>query len=585
MNGSPGRGRVVPIRETRWKKLLSLGDCFGMNRGRIRRRWLVALVIGLLTAILGPAAGASAHAELLASEPAAGAILASTPTSITLRFSEAVEISLGAIRLVDGVGTQVQIGPTTHPGGDRSVVSAVLPPLGDGSYVVDWRVISADSHQVHAAYTFQVGQHATLQPGVVATAIASGGTGRAAGVALAVSRALVAASFAVVVGSLVVLSGGLVGLTRRLRRTVQVAAAVGALGGLSAIPAEAAYATNRSLAVVTDPSAWRAVLQTDIGRDWLLRAVLLGVGSAVLVALIESNKSRQFRALGVGLATVTALTFAFGGHGNTGRWHAVGVVATVVHVLAMAVWLGGLVALWQAIGDVDTRSVRRFSWLAFCCVAGVVLSGSLQSVRQLASLSNLTSTRYGQLLILKLGAVALTLFVAALSRKTVHGGVLRGRSTETVLAGNEPVELDRETLRRSVSSELIFGALALAITSVLMAANPSAAGSAKPFAVSLIQDNYVASISIEPARVGPNQMHVYLSSVTGSLDNPDNVTIQLSDPSRDVAPIELVVQPAGAAHYVAVGQVPYAATWTLSINARYHTFDQVIFTTTVRINR
>jgi hypothetical protein len=52
-----------------------------------------------------------------------------------------------------------------------------------------------------------------------------------------------------------------------------------------------------------------------------------------------------------------------------------------------------------------------------------------------------------------------------------------------------------------------------------------------------------------------------------------------------VAPIDIAVQPAGASHYIAdTAEFPYAGTWTLRINARYHQFDEIPFTTSVKIS-
>ena len=44
----------------------------------------------------------------------------------------------------------------------QSEVTASLPKLDNGTYVVTWRVTSADSHPIEGAYTFQVGSKATL---------------------------------------------------------------------------------------------------------------------------------------------------------------------------------------------------------------------------------------------------------------------------------------------------------------------------------------------------------------------------------------------------------------------------------------
>ena len=46
-----------------------------------------------------------------------------------------------------------------HIGGDRTTAAVKLPAgLKDGTYVVAWRVTSADSHPVSGAFSFSIGQ-------------------------------------------------------------------------------------------------------------------------------------------------------------------------------------------------------------------------------------------------------------------------------------------------------------------------------------------------------------------------------------------------------------------------------------------
>ena len=60
------------------------------------------------------------------------------------------------------IATACVTGKPEHPNGQQSVVTTSLPKLDNGTYVVTWRVISADSHPIDGAYTFQVGSKATL---------------------------------------------------------------------------------------------------------------------------------------------------------------------------------------------------------------------------------------------------------------------------------------------------------------------------------------------------------------------------------------------------------------------------------------
>ena len=111
---------------------------------------LLALAAGLL---IGPAGPASAHNELVSTEPTADAVLDAPPSSLVLEFSEAVlEIS----------PTVVLTGPTGDVGLDAPVVDETLvsvpipAALAPGGYSVIWRVVSADGHPVQGAFTFTV---------------------------------------------------------------------------------------------------------------------------------------------------------------------------------------------------------------------------------------------------------------------------------------------------------------------------------------------------------------------------------------------------------------------------------------------
>ena len=123
-------------------------------RGRL---WRVGFVGGLATAIVVLlAVPASAHAVLLATTPAQGAVLTTPPRAVSLRYDEQVTYNPGAVRVYNEQGSRVDSGSISKPSPD--VVQVSLPPhLPDGAYVVTWRVISADTHPVEGAFTFQVG--------------------------------------------------------------------------------------------------------------------------------------------------------------------------------------------------------------------------------------------------------------------------------------------------------------------------------------------------------------------------------------------------------------------------------------------
>ncbi len=121
------------------------------------------------------------------------------------------------------------------------------------------------------------------------------------------------------------------------------------------------------------------------------------------------------------------------------------------------------------------------------------------------------------------------------------------------------------------------------VTSLLMAANPSQATASAPFSATLTTQGYLATITVAPGRVGANEVHIYLSSPNSSLDQPDDVTVTIEDPSRDIDPIAIEVVKAGAGHVISnSASFPYAATWRMVVSVRYG-FDPIVFTADVTV--
>jgi copper transport protein len=127
------------------------------------------------------------------------------------------------------------------------------------------------------------------------------------------------------------------------------------------------------------------------------------------------------------------------------------------------------------------------------------------------------------------------------------------------------------------------GVAVVIVTSLLMAANPSQIIASGPYSSTLTSGGYLASVLVDPARVGGDDVHLYLSSPSSSLDQPDAVHVTIQDPARGVNPIALELEDAGAGHYISrAATFPYAATWRLVITARYG-FDEVVFTADVPV--
>lgn len=109
---------------------------------------------GLL--LLPTATAATAHDELVGSDPAPGAALDSAPAAVRLDYSADVLTFGAAVIVADAGGATWQAG---EPVLDGSSVSVPLDPsLPDGAYEVRWRVVSSDGHPLTGLVPFTVGE-------------------------------------------------------------------------------------------------------------------------------------------------------------------------------------------------------------------------------------------------------------------------------------------------------------------------------------------------------------------------------------------------------------------------------------------
>jgi methionine-rich copper-binding protein CopC len=118
------------------------------------------ITVVLATVLMAPSA-ASAHSQLRATAPAASATVTAPINEVTLTFNEPVHQRFSTV-VVDGPGgLAYSDGPLRVV--DSTVHQAVYP-LKSGSYLVRWRVVSADGHPMEGSFGFTVALPAQLEP-------------------------------------------------------------------------------------------------------------------------------------------------------------------------------------------------------------------------------------------------------------------------------------------------------------------------------------------------------------------------------------------------------------------------------------
>ena len=124
----------------------------------LKRRSTIVFAASSALLLLAGVVTASAHAQLIRAEPAAGGNVGKAPSEVTLHFSERLEGALSSVVARDAAGKQVDKGNGFVDNKDRRIIRVLLPDLGPAVYKVEWRAVSADSHRVTGDFTFKVGE-------------------------------------------------------------------------------------------------------------------------------------------------------------------------------------------------------------------------------------------------------------------------------------------------------------------------------------------------------------------------------------------------------------------------------------------
>lgn len=557
---------------------------------------LLAAVVVALTA--SPAA---AHAQLSSTEPVGGTA-GDAPERVVLRFTEPVTMPTGAVRLYDSDAERITTEAARHPDGDSKAVAVRLPELDRGLYVVTWRVTSADSHPVHGAFTFRVGPApaGAEDQALARRLLAADGGSAAVGAIYAVIRFVAYASLIVLVGALAFLAvlwpaGVTVSRMRRLVGGALIAAFVSTAAG---IPVQAAHAAGLHPAGMFSGSVLSDAVGSRFGQVWAVRLVLLAVLAAVVAAAGRKARAgtgawpRPLVLAGGVLAAGILLTPGLAGHAATRNLVPLAVASNLVHLAAISVWLGGLVALVAGVlprrrADELAAVVPRFSRLAGMAVAVIVVTGLFQTWREVGSTVALTTTTYGRLLTVKVLLFAGLVALGALSRKWVHARYRVPAMRLSPGPGAAAVDLDSETvarLRRTVGAETLIAVVVVAVTALLVSAEPARSAVARPFSTELVTDQLLIDVTVDPAKAGPADLHFYTLDPAGAAKDVQELEVRLRLEERDVGPLDVPVEHVAPGHFAAYGfEFPLRGEWQIEAAAQLSEIDQVRAVATIPI--
>ena len=234
-----------------------------------------------------------------------------------------------------------------------------------------------------------------------------------------------------------------------------------------------------SASAAADPDNLLTVLRdTSFGQVWVARLIL--VVALLAFTTGRSDGSRRPDWAIVLVAGLLLLSLAFIGHtqSHDGPLRAIHVSADAAHLLAGGAWLGGLIALGHLLmlarrspspehhADA-TAALVRFSRMGYVAVAALIGSGLINAWMLVGSPGKLATTRYGQLLLLKLCLLAGMLALAALNRFRIVPSLLGAHEG----AQAAPSPLGR--LQRNVFGEQLLGLAVVLVVGYLGTMQPA----------------------------------------------------------------------------------------------------------------
>ncbi|RAK34668.1 copper transport protein [Actinoplanes lutulentus] len=569
----------------------------------------------LLGALVASPSPASAHAAPVGATPAPGSIVGSSPTEVTVTFSEPISPVTGQIQVIAPDGERINATPTVQGAVLRIPIRSAKRPLG--TYLVSFRVISADSHPVGGAITFSVGAP-SARPEAATT------TGSHPSVTLAVPtlKFLGYAGITLIAGPSLFLA--FLWPRKRSRsgaiRLLRIGLALTAAATLGALGTQAQQGSGAALWQVS-VSELTAVLTSQFGLLLLSRLTALALLAVLLPPLLKAHPRRispspartpalvavgaptpvvappvpsapvvveassrvaQFRVAAVLLLSVFGLaTWPLTGHAIAAPLPAVTVTVGTVHMAAMAVWLGGLITLTVFLLRGTDRRILGvllpvWSRWAALAVVWLTIAGGVQAVVQLGALPALWQTGYGRLLLAKLAVLAGVLTLAFFARRLVT------RVTGSGASG----------LRRTVAVEVAATVLILGLSAVLVQVDPGRSAAAKDGAVTgegvsetLTNSLYTLQFNIYPVEVGEyNTVHAFLYTPEGKPLPPEEWEISTRLTSQNLEAVKEPLLGLTPKHH-ALGSVtfPIPGTYEIAFTIRVDDLNRATVKTSLTV--
>ncbi|CAM5787009.1 copper resistance protein CopC [Castellaniella caeni] len=508
------------------------------------------------------------HAALVATSLTPGAVLAQAPAEISLAFNEAITVT--QVQLIDPSGARL----ATHVIQDAPAEIRIPVPAdpATGTYLLSWRVVSADGHPVGGALDYAIGT-----PSAQGLAQDTG-TSTARDDLIWLARWL---------GYLCLFVASGAALFRLLNPTdMQGWARPFVKLGIALLPVSLAL---QGLDLRGAP--WSGLVGLDVWQTALDSRYAWTLGLMLLALLAASQAIGRpagplQRLMAAASPLLAAVSLAASGHASTASPQWLARPAVAVHGLMAIAWLGTLVPLMRSLREPSARHTaaqhlldRPSAIMPLACYArwipsvvmlligtGLVLAGL-----QLDQPGDLWHTAYGRVLLAKLVLVVLLLSIAARNR---------WRLTQASLGGTPGA---RQSLVRSIALEALIAVVLLAVLSLWRFTPPPRSLDAGLGLVRTATQNLGFPETLENRQVratlSPNSGNIW----SIRLQTPDKaafpaqaVTLVLTNPAEGIEALTRPARPlSGGLWRVSLPTLPTAGHWQVALDILVNDFDQI----------
>jgi methionine-rich copper-binding protein CopC/putative copper export protein len=529
---------------------------------------------------------AFAHATPLQYIPAASSVLSQAPTEVQIHFSERVEPRVSSITVLGPDGSRADLSNSGADPADPRLFRVGLKDAGPGTYTVSWQVISSDDgHFAKGAYEFSVG----LGRSGASAETTGFQTVHSSSVPEAVTLAVELIGDALILGALLALAfiwrpmrnifPEVKSVKLEFAKRFQILFIFGCILALAGGFAYLVYKTNElaTLQETTFANSWRPFLFTEsalytiyrmIGAAFLLIA-FLAKGKRILTA--ERTTASEY-AFFVALALIDFARARISHAAASSFAPQFGVAMNFVHLFFKDAWIGGIIALIALFSPVIRKSrnprMAAFALTSFSKTASVAfgiagVTGAYVVWLHLKSFSFVLTTDWGKRF------AVLSVFAAFLLLLRLFHQLYCEPKLVGAIQKNDETQLARVFgfLGFTLSAEVAFGIVILAVTSLLIITTPPLAPHYS-FLRSATSQGIALSLTEQPSESGKFLLAAE-DPLTKSPVDLKNAIVTLTNEAAGIGPIAAPIEQRFAGGYVFdENLLAPPGAWTIDITAQ-----------------